>query len=59
MCTCLDGIKHDRCKDTLGMAIVKGEVDYLEEANTIPIGRKRKQGRPSRVAGPLVRDDGR
>ena len=29
-----------------------------EEAKTVPIGRKRKRGRPSRVAGPLVRDDG-
>ena len=43
----------------LGMAIIRGEVDYAEGAETVPIRRKRKQGRPSRVARPLVRDDGR
>ena len=58
-CTCLVGIKQGHCKHTLGMAIVKGEADCPKEAKTVPIGRKRKQGRPSKVVGPLVRDDGR
>ena len=59
VCTCPVGIKRGHCKHTLGMAIVKVEVDCPEEVKTVPIGRKRKQGSPSRVAGPLVKDDGR
>ena len=58
VCTYPVGIKQGHGKHTLGMAIVRGEVDCLEEAKAAPIGRKRKQGRPSRVAGPLARDDG-
>ena len=57
-CTCPVGIKSGHCKHTLGMAIVRGCVDCPEEAKTIPIGRKRKCGRPSRISGPLVRDAG-
>ena len=57
-CTCPVGIKSGHCKHTLGMAIVRGCVDCPEEAKTIPIGRKRKRGRPSRISGPLVRDAG-
>ena len=45
-------------KHTLGMAIVRGYVDCPEEAKTVPIGRKRKHGRPSRISGPLLRDAG-
>ena len=57
-CTCRVGIKCGHCKHTLGMAIVKGHVDCPEEAKTVPIGRKRTRGRPSRISGPLVREDG-
>ena len=59
VCTYPIGIKWGHCKHTLGMAIVRREVDCPEEVKTVPIGRKHKQGRPSRVAEPLVRDDGR
>ena len=43
VCTSLVGIKYGHCKHTLGMAIVRGEVDCLEEAKAAPIGRKRKR----------------
>ena len=52
--TCPIWIKRDHSKHTLGMAIVIGEVYYLREVKTIPIGRNCKQGHPSRVARPLV-----
>ena len=58
VCTCLVGCKWGQRKYTLGMAIIKGDVDCLEEAKTVPIGRKGEQGRPRRVSGLLVRDDG-
>ena len=40
------------------MAIVRGEVDHPKEAKIVPIGRKCKREHPSKVVGPLVRDDG-
>ena len=57
-CTCPVGFRQRYCKHMLAMAIVRGEVDCLEEMKTVPIRRKCKQGRPSRLVGPLVRDNG-
>ena len=54
--TSLVGIKWGHCKHTLGMAIVRGEVDCPKEAKTVLIGRKWKWGRPRKVERPIVRD---
>ena len=52
------GLSRDIASTCLGMAFVRGEMDCLEEANTIHIKRKDKWGHPSRVLGPLVKDNG-
>lgn len=58
VCICLAGINQGHFKRRLGVAIVRREVNYLEEAKTVPIGRKHKLRRPSRVPRRLVKNDG-
>ena len=58
LCSCPVGVKHGCCKHTLGMAIKCGDVVAPDEAKSVPLGHRRKRGRPRRVLAPLERDDG-
>ena len=54
-CTCPTYCKHYTCKDTVGIAISKGYIQVPDEALTIPIGHKRKRGRPSKATKALLK----
>ena len=53
-CTCAKYLKQYVCKHILGIAINEGLYDVRPEAKNIPIGEKRKRGRPQRAKRALI-----
>lgn len=53
-CTCPVFMKSYTCKHLLGIAIFKKFLTVSEEAKAIPIGQKRKRGRPTAVKKALL-----
>ena len=53
-CTCPKFLKLFICKHSLGMAIRLKKYAVCPEAKNVPIGQKRKRGRPSRAKKALI-----
>ena len=53
-CTCSMYLKVNVCKHHLGMEIRLKMVDVPAEAKVIPLGQKRKRGRPSKARKALI-----
>lgn len=53
-CDCSDGFKKYLCEHMIGIALRLKLVTAPLEAKTIPIGQKRKRGRPAKSKGALV-----
>ena len=53
-CTCPAFCKRNVCKHILGMRIRQKSVTVPEEAKGIPLGQKRKRGRPARAKRALL-----
>ena len=54
VCSCPVFQKQLICKHSLGMAIRLKYIRAPDEAKTVPIGRKRKRGRPSKARPALI-----
>ena len=55
VCTCEGWLKKDICKHTLGLAVGLKFCEVPHAAKDIPIGQKRKRGRPSKAKRALIR----
>lgn len=55
VCSCPIFTKKNQCKHSIGMLIKRKEVDVPEEAKNIPLGQKRKRGRPSKAKKALLK----
>ena len=53
-CTCSQWAKEYVCKHVVGMALRIDLAKAPSKAKTVPIGQKRKRGRPSNAAKALV-----
>lgn len=53
-CSCPYFTKKNQCKHSVGMLIKRKEVEVPEEAKNIPLGQKRKRGRPSKAKKALL-----
>jgi MULE transposase domain/SWIM zinc finger len=53
-CTCTEFLKRFICKHTLGIAIVENKFKVVPEAKLVPIGQKRKRGRPAKAKKALI-----
>lgn len=53
-CTCPFFFKNYMCKHSVGMPIRKGVLKPPPEAKNIPLGQKRKRGRPSKAMRALI-----
>jgi hypothetical protein len=56
-CSCSWNAKYNLCKHTIGMALILRLVKAPPEAKTVPIGQKRKRGRPSKAKPALEYQD--
>ena len=56
LCTCPVFVKKRLCKHSLGFQIMRGDVVAPTQAKTVPLGQKRKRGRPKKASSALVRD---
>ena len=54
-CTCKAYWKKYVCKHILGLAIRLNKFNVVPEAKTVPIGEKRKRGRPAKAKKALLR----
>ena len=54
-CTCKRAMKNVICKHILGVGSRLGYCKIPNEAKNIPIGQKRKRGRPAKAKKALVR----
>jgi len=54
-CTCPGFLKNYICKHLLGIAITEKYFQVQPEAKNVPIGQKRKRGRPSKATKALLR----
>ena len=52
-CDCTYFFKNYKCKHVLGLAIRFKMVDPPEAAKNVPLGEKRKRGRPAKVGRAL------
>ena len=55
VCSCEENMKHNICKHSLGLALRLGFCNPPSEAKDVPIGQKRKRGRPSKAKKALIR----
>ena len=53
-CTCPYYMKHVTCKHSRGMLLRLKLVQAPAEARTVPLGQKRKRGRPSKAKRALI-----
>ncbi len=53
-CNCPSGLKKPSCKHVLGIRILLKKVKVPDEAKNIPIGAKRKRGRPAKAKKALL-----
>ena len=56
LCTCPHFLKQYKCKHSIGMALRLKLVKPPLEAKQIPIGQKRKRGRPKKAKLALLKD---
>ena len=56
MCTCPQFLERFMCKHVLGIAIRLKFTKPPPEAENVPIGRKRKRGRPKKATKALIID---
>ena len=54
-CDCPVSMKGKLCKHTTGMAYIKGNVEVTSEVRSVPLGQKRKRGRPKKLPNCLTR----
>ena len=54
MCLCPFFVKHTHCKHALGMQIRRKDINVPREAKLIPLGQKRKRGRPAKARKALL-----
>ena len=54
-CTCKRGMKQHLCKHILGLGIRLGFLETPLAAKDIPIGQKRKRGRPAKAKQALIK----
>lgn len=54
-CNCIDFFKNYKCKHVLGMAIRLKKVEVPPAAKNVPLGHKRKRGRPSKASKALCK----
>lgn len=54
MCPILS--KMRLCKHSLGIQIMREDVDATIQAKTMALGQKRKRGRPEKASSALLRD---
>ena len=45
-CTCPEGLKKFICKHSLAVGSLFGLIEFSDVARALPVGRKRKRGRP-------------
>ena len=55
-CTCPQFLKHYICKHIVGIASRLKYIKIISEAKNVPIGEKRKRGRPRKATRALVKD---
>ena len=55
VCTCPQFFKRGVCKHIIGISIRLGLTQAPLEAKSVPLGQKRKRGRPSKAKPALVR----
>lgn len=53
-CTCPTYLKFNVCKHLLGMKIRLKQVEVPVEAKLVPLGQKRKRGRPTKARKVLI-----
>lgn len=53
-CSCPSFLKNGQCKHALGIQIRQREVVVPPEAKTVPLGQKRKRGRPKKALKALL-----
>jgi hypothetical protein len=53
-CTCDGWLKQKQCKHVLGIALRQKYCEAPAAAKDIPIGEKRKRGRPSKAKKALI-----
>ena len=56
VCTCPMFLKKGACKHSLGVKIILGQVEVPPHATSVPLGQKRKRGRPKKAGAALMRD---
>ena len=54
-CDCPIGMKGKLCKHTIGMRYVTGKLEATSQVRSVPLGQKRKRGRPKRLPNCLIR----
>ncbi len=54
-CTCPVGIKKYMCKHIVAVLAIRNELSIPDMAKTVPIGAKRKRGRPAKAKKALLR----
>ena len=55
-CTCPPFLKRGQCKHVLGMHIRLKLITVPPAATDVPLGQKRKRGRPKKASRALIRD---
>jgi hypothetical protein len=50
---CAKYLKMSSCEHARGFSVLKGYADLPAEVQTVPIGQKRKRGRPKKVGSAL------
>ncbi len=55
LCTCAFYQKQYHCKHIFGLAVVKGIISLPPAARDVPVGQKRKRGRPAGAKKALLR----
>ena len=55
ICSCAWWAKHFKCHHVIEMAVRKGLAEYPETAQIIPLGQKRKRGRPQNNTPALIK----
>lgn len=54
-CVCFDGLKKYLCEHIVGISLRLKVITAPPEAKSIPLGQRRKRGRPAKAKGALER----
>ena len=55
VCSCGWWQRHRICRHVIDLAVKVGLIEYPTEAKNIPLGQKRKRGRPNQSTAALIR----